>query len=128
MKIISLMGLCGAMMISGCSSNAPEPLANTKIGQNCVVQFRRDALGSASPVPIGPDTDNFNNAEITIAGTLKKVQADAILIATSKADYLIPMRVVLCMKFESTTPAKQPTAAQSLGNRDNRIANAQSSW
>jgi hypothetical protein len=105
MKTLSIMGLCGAMMISACGGGS-KPLANAKIGQRCVVQFRRDALGSASPVPIGLDTDNINGSEVTIGGTLKRVQADAILITTTKADYVIPMPAILCLRFELPTPAK----------------------
>jgi hypothetical protein len=105
MKTLSIVGLCVAMMLSGCGGGT-ESLANGRIGQRCVVQFRRDALGSAAPVPIGPDTDNINGAEVTISGTLKRVQAEAILITTDKAEYLIPMAAILCLKFELPTPAK----------------------
>jgi hypothetical protein len=93
------LGLCGAIMLSGCGST-PDSLANSKIGQKCEVQFRRDALGLASPSPTSPDTGNFNGADVAINGTLKKAQADSILVSTPKADYLIPMRAVLCLKFE----------------------------
>ncbi len=77
-----------------------------KIEQRCIIQFRRDTLESVPPVPIGPDTDNINGSEVTISGTLKRVQADVILITTDKAEYLIPIPAILCLKFELPTPAK----------------------
>jgi hypothetical protein len=105
MKTISVVALCAAILFSGCS-NASEPLASLKIGQKCVVQFRRDALGSASPVPISPDTGNFNGAELAIGGTLTKARADSILLSTDTGEYLIPMPVILTVNFELPTPAK----------------------
>ncbi len=102
MKTISVVALCAAMLFSGCG-NATEPLASLKIGQKCVVQFRRDALGVAGGAPVSPDTVNFNNADVAIVGTLTKAQADSILLATDKADYLIPMRAILSLRFEYPT-------------------------
>jgi hypothetical protein len=105
MKSLSAAALFAVVMCAGCNT-APDPLASSKIRQHCVVQLRRDALGSAAPVPVSPETENMNGAEVAIGGTLKRVQADWILIGTEKVEYAIPMRSILCMKFELPAPAR----------------------
>jgi len=49
-------------------------------GKIYTVQFRRDALGAASNLPIGPNTDVINGAVVSIRGELIAADHDAILL------------------------------------------------
>ena len=109
MKCFLVLTLLAAAFMSGCN-NTPEPMAVTKVGQRCAVQFRRDALGAAAQNPIPPETDASNGAEVTIVGTLKRVQADGVLIDTGRFEYIIPMHSILSLRFD--LPAQATTTTQ----------------
>ena len=62
-------------------------------GQHRLFQFRR--------------TPGISTAqELAIGGTLTKAQANSILLSTDTGEYLIPMPVILSVKFELPTPTK----------------------
>ena len=61
-------------------------------GQHRLFQFHR--------------TPGISTAELAIGGTLTKAQTDSILLSTDTGEYLIPMPVIVSVKFEPPTPAK----------------------
>jgi len=71
-----------------------------KIGESCTVQFRRDALGTASTNPVPPLTGSMNGAETTVAGTLTAVKEDWIILKhRDNRELWIPMSNVLLLMF-----------------------------
>ena len=108
-KMLCAAGLIVTITTIGCNT-ARDPLASSKIGQRCSVQFRRDALGAAAASPIPPETDAMNGAEVVIVGTLKRVQDDAVLIDTDRFEYIIPMHAILSLRFELPPAANSATA------------------
>jgi hypothetical protein len=98
MKACQLVGLCLIAALSGCGGPGPSPL-NGHVGQDCDVQFRRDALGAATPNGISPETGEYNGSVVHMLGTLKKAQADAIVISDGQSEYVIPMHAILYVKF-----------------------------
>ena len=66
MKFTCFTAACTILFLSfaGCSSTVQEQPPSTELskwgGQDVRVQFRRDALGAAHTLPIGPDTGEIN--------------------------------------------------------------------
>ena len=80
-----------------------RPLLSEWIGQNVRVQFRRDALGAASNIPISPDTGEINGASTSIIGTLVSVTESEIVIMRSRLSqqarpHWIPRETILYVK------------------------------
>jgi gas vesicle protein len=70
------------------------------IGKSCSIQFRRDALGAAASLPIAPTTGSFNGAETSLAGKLKMVSSDWIVLDNQHGnDVWIPRVCVLLIQF-----------------------------
>ena len=83
--------------ISSCG-RAPGQLASY-VGQNCEVQFRRDALGGAAALPVPPTTDNINGAQVSLSGRLDAATSNSILIVAAQKRYWIPLDSVLLVEF-----------------------------
>jgi len=90
-------------------ANAPSPFLRDHVGEHCVVQFRRDALGAAANLPVPPQTGTINGADVASGGKLVSVEGDAIVIAepvqgteTTKQVW-IPNHSILSVEFD---PAK----------------------
>jgi hypothetical protein len=103
MKISYLAGLCIAMTLLGCNQPLESP-ARFRIGQNCEVQFRRDALGAAAPNGIPPNTSSMNGAIMNIVGTLSKADANWVVVTNNSKEYMIPTHAVLYLGFDLSTP------------------------
>jgi hypothetical protein len=65
------------------------------IGANCTIQFRRDALGAASGVPVPPLTGSFNGADTCVAGKLKSINNDWLVLDHAGHDLWVPKAAVL---------------------------------
>jgi len=63
-------------------------LVDLKPGMFCKVQFRRDALGSATTA-IPPTTDNYNGAILSLYGELVAVRHNAILLDQVNENYIV---------------------------------------
>jgi hypothetical protein len=74
-----------------------HPLASD-IGRTCTVQFKRNVLGLAD-YPIAPTIDAINNVAVTVAGTLKAVRDNGILIESGTEKYWIPMDSILLIEL-----------------------------
>lgn len=65
--------------LCGCGEMPPPGAAATlgrKVGRECTVQFRRDALGAGTTVPISPETSEINGASVVLRGTLRAVRGE----------------------------------------------------
>ncbi len=75
-----------------------SPAQDPPTGTSVTVQFRRDALGSAHNLPISPTTDRQNGAQVSMAGELKAIDSDWVVLKARGTDYWIPRSVVLLIK------------------------------
>jgi hypothetical protein len=88
-----------AMAVTGCDdSPQTSSYGNLPVGATCTVQLRRDALGGAASVPVPVLTDNINGAEVSVSGTLVKVDADWVVITVDKNMLWIARPNVLLIK------------------------------
>ena len=70
------------------------------LGKECVVQFRRDALGTAASLPVAPLTGSINGAETTVSGKLAMVGSEWIVVTrTNGNDLWIPKTSVLLIQY-----------------------------
>jgi hypothetical protein len=86
--IISLLTLL--IVFTGCDRPSQPPT-----GANVIVQFRRDALGSANARPISPTTGSMNGARVFLGGKLLTVNEEWIVLEHEKQEHWIPKDVVL---------------------------------
>ena len=105
MKSFCGMFLCVAIVLAGCDEKGLSPL-QSKVGKSCYVQFRRDALGASAPTGIGPNVHEYSGSPVYIAGTLKKVHSDWIVLtatdplnSSGKAEFMIPVHSILLLNF-----------------------------
>jgi hypothetical protein len=83
---------------------SPPPKPNLEVmtpplGKNCTVQFRRDALGTASGNPVPPLTGMHNGVETAVSGKLKSVTAEWIVLDRGGSELWIPKSVVLALQY-----------------------------
>ena len=96
------LALLASATLPGCDR---AETAGLTIGKPCTVQFRRDALGAAAANPISPLTNGINGADTSIAGTLKRVTAEWIVIGQhGTIDVWIPRSAVLLIAQSSVAP------------------------
>jgi hypothetical protein len=86
--IISLLTLLIIFISRDGSSQPPT-------GEYVIVQFRRDALGSANARPISPTTGSNNGARVFLGGKLLTVNEEWIVLEHEKQEHWIPKDVVL---------------------------------
>lgn len=101
MKPILPTALIATLLLTGCGpSNHTDasPLLKKLTGKYCIVQFNRQALGAANDLPIPPQTGAFNGAETCVGGTLKKYDAEWLVLEKGKTDIYIPMKHVLLIE------------------------------
>jgi hypothetical protein len=98
--------VCGVVLLTGCGqSTAKRPAFSMEagVGNTCTVQFRRDALGLATEVPINPATDVYNGATITLVGTLKSRDENWTVVSGLHGDetstYVIPTHAILWLRI-----------------------------
>ena len=87
--------------ISGCGGPSAErrPL-ETKIGRDCVVQFRRgDGLGAGGGQPVSPTTVNINGAEVSVSGKLVSAEGGWVTVVAGNVEYCIPQESILLIQF-----------------------------
>jgi hypothetical protein len=103
MRIGAIFLLVGLSFFTGCSGNAPpaDPMLTGRIGDNCTVYFRHDALGMAAAGPASPTTDNHNGADTQVSGKLLRVNSGWICVEVDKAEHTIPKEAILLVKVSS---------------------------
>jgi hypothetical protein len=102
MRSVKLMALL-AVLLGGCDSAQPvsdKPLPAEKVGQNCVVQFRRgDGLGAGGSLPVSATTGSVNGAEVSVSGKLRAVSGGWIAVESGNTEYHIPRESILLIQF-----------------------------
>ena len=105
MKTLLIVSSCVAavaatILITGSHrAIAASGLSGIPVGKSCTVQFRRDALGAANSVPIGPMTGSINGAETSVSGTLKTIMDEWIILDRGGKNIWVPKTVVLSLQF-----------------------------
>ena len=92
--------MCGLLIASGCADAARDrnPM-QSQIGKNCIVYFRKDALGMGSDVPASVTTGNMNGAEVTQIGELLEAERDWIVIGYDGRLFHIPRESIQMVEF-----------------------------
>jgi len=88
-----------AMLITSCSSEK-ESYLSQQVGKVCKVQFKRNALGGGATLPVPPTTDVFNGAAVSLSGTLRAVDRQAVVLDSGTKTYWIPKDCVLLIEVE----------------------------
>jgi hypothetical protein len=70
-----------------------------QIGKNCIVSFRRDALGMAADSPASVTTGGLNGAAVTQVGELMEIGTDWIVIDYHGQVFHIPQAAILMVEF-----------------------------
>lgn len=100
MKNIILLPLLLAVgCVAGCG---PADALKAHTGDQCVVHFRGDYLGMASPAPLSPDTDSLNGSDVTLRGTLRSVDIHWLTVDSvgkPSREFVIPREAVLTVSF-----------------------------
>jgi hypothetical protein len=97
--LTAIVLLFASVVLLGCEARPVVPA-----GTKCIVQFRRDALGAAANIPVPPDTDNINGAQVSLTGTLKSMSSDWIVVTQGDTEYWITRDAVLMLKIQPTMP------------------------
>ncbi len=122
MRCPSLLVLA-ILMAEGCaeSSHRPPPV-ESRIGQNCIVYYRRDALGMAADTPSSIESGNINGADVTQPGELMAVGYDWIVINLHGREFHIPQAAILRVEFGNNISGKpglsEPVQPQPSGHGD----------
>ena len=96
----ALFPLAALLLAAGCSDDSDSALLAKKTGSTCIVQFRRDALGSGSQNPVPPFTDAFNGAQVNVSGTLSHVDSRGIMLTDVQSKEIwIPYHAILLVEF-----------------------------
>jgi hypothetical protein len=93
-----LIILAIALVVSACGTPTQSTSEDFPIGQDCTVQFRRDALGQGASLPTSPLTDSINGATVSIAGKCLKVTPEWIVVEGQVEKYWIPRTAVLLVR------------------------------
>ena len=91
-----------ATYVAGCSQPVPDKkdsvVLSKWIGQNILIQFRRDALGAGRELPISPDTDEINGASTSIVGKLIAVSETSVVIQRKDDPHWVPRETILFIR------------------------------
>jgi hypothetical protein len=72
------------------------------VGANCTIQFRRDALGTAASSPVPPLTGMHNGADTCVAGKVKSLNNEWLVVDAGNKDLWIATSAVLLIQVNHT--------------------------
>ena len=107
-RLPRLLAAATLLAFAACSRSggpAESPFLKQHIGEQCVVEFRRDALGSGAPLPVSPKTDSMNGADVVQVGKLVAVEGKGLILEETGAhpvSYWIPYPVILSVRFTAS--------------------------
>ena len=111
------------LAFTGCADTACDTTPmKSQIGKNCIVHFRRDALGMGGDIPSSVMAGSVNGAETTQAGQLMEVGADWVVINLHGREFHIPQAAILMLELGSNITQSpglsQPAAAHPIDHGD----------
>jgi hypothetical protein len=74
------------------------------VGQACKVQIKRDALGYAGSGITIPTGDSVNDTKVWVAGELRAVEKDAVILKTEKETLWIPKDSIFLIEKADAQP------------------------
>lgn len=88
------------LIFAGCADSSGEsaPL-RSQIGKNCMVYFRKDALGMAADLPSSVTTGSLNGVTVMQAGELLEVGDDWVVIGYHGRVFHIPQGAIQMVEF-----------------------------
>lgn len=96
----SALLMFGLLITSGCAdASLDRNPFQSQIGKNCIVYFRKDALGMGSDVPTSVTTGVMNGAEVTQIGELLEAERDWIVIGYDGRTFHIPREAIQMVEF-----------------------------
>ena len=88
------------LLLTGCADGTRDTAPmQSQVGQNCIVYFRRDALGMAADIPSSIVAGDINGADVTQPGELMAVGNDWIVINLHGRAFHIPQATILMVEF-----------------------------
>ena len=96
---IALLVMAGCNIEAGNNIAVARPLLKDKIGKECTIQFRRDALGAATEIPVPVNSDQHNGAQLSISGRLKIYNQDGAMLEHDSMQSWIPAESILLIRF-----------------------------
>ena len=98
-RVLFMLPLLMVACVSSCSKS-DTPYLVGQIGKPCTVQFKRDALGGSTTLPVPPTTNAINGAQVSLSGTLRAVEEQAIVLSDSKNTYWVSRDSILLIVSE----------------------------
>ena len=123
--LVALAGCLATVVLAGCNVEAskdkggdkakPEPTPIAEVGQECLVQFRRDALGAASRHPIGPGTGTVGDSDMMLTGTFQRMDSEWLVIRLGMSDIFIPREMILLVEVMHRPEPEKPAPKADAG-------------
>ena len=99
MRTLAVCLLLCVPFFAGCGVSGPtDPMLTERVGQNCTVYFRHDALGMAAASPAPATSGNHDGADLQVTGKLLRANAGWVCVAVGQEEYTIPREVILLVK------------------------------
>ena len=103
--LLALLPLAACNIDASTNSTQSHPL-NSRKGDFCKVQLRRDALGAKAGLPIPPTADAYNGAAVSVSGELRKIYGSGVLLDNAGDDIWIPSDSILLLEFPAAPVAE----------------------
>lgn len=100
---MGLLALVVTLLIFPTRAFAAWGGGNSIVGANCTVQFRRDALGAATSAPVPPLTGGYNGSDTCVAGKVKILNADWLVVEQANQDIWIARSAVLLVQVSRSS-------------------------
>ena len=73
--------------------------AGLRTGVRCRVHLRRDAMGLAGQAPLSIVGTSRISELATLAGTIERIEDDALVVRTDSSTYWVPRGMILAVEF-----------------------------
>jgi hypothetical protein len=97
--VVSLIAIAGTLSFTGCNRAGAADFSKSGNGRECVIQFRRDALGAAANLPISPTANAINGAQTSVSGTMKGFREDWVVIDREGREIWVAKASILLIQY-----------------------------
>lgn len=96
-----VLALLAVFVTIGCDPANGDSVLGRRIGRNCSIHLRPDALGTSANIPVSVMTDVMNGAQVSVTGKLLEANEEWIVIQDEprNAEIGIPRSAVLAVRF-----------------------------